>query len=171
MAALNSFSYICTRALHSFLSFAHCRAASTVIPLLPKAIFTPTIQPITSVYLVPVIHLLPPSTPFWPYDTQPFFPHAQTISILTGPLHSLTLFLFQLSSTLITLSIRDTLTRIVRRTSCIYGVVKRTSRIYNIVGRTSCIYGLVSRTSRIYGIVKRIHFYMRYSEKNQSYIW
>ena len=28
----NSFSYICTRSLHSFRSFAHCRAASTVIP-------------------------------------------------------------------------------------------------------------------------------------------
>ena len=45
MAACNSFSYICTRALHSFRSFAHCRAASTVIPLLLKATFTPTIQP------------------------------------------------------------------------------------------------------------------------------
>ena len=45
MAAWNSFSYVCTRALHSFLSFAHCRAASAVIPLLPKATFTPTIQP------------------------------------------------------------------------------------------------------------------------------
>ena len=41
MAAWNSFSYLCTRALHSFRSFAHWRAASTVIPLLPKA----TIQP------------------------------------------------------------------------------------------------------------------------------
>ena len=45
MAALNSFSYICTRALHAFRSLAHCRAASTVIPLLPKATFTPSIQP------------------------------------------------------------------------------------------------------------------------------
>ena len=33
----------CTRALHSFWSFAHCRAASTVIPLLPKATFTPSL--------------------------------------------------------------------------------------------------------------------------------
>ena len=42
----NSFSYIiCTRALHSFLSNAHYRAAFTVIPLLPKATFTPSIQP------------------------------------------------------------------------------------------------------------------------------
>ena len=29
-AAWNSFGYICTRALHSFRSFTHCRAASTV---------------------------------------------------------------------------------------------------------------------------------------------
>ena len=45
MAAWNSFCYVCTRALHSCWSFAHCRAASTVIPLLPKATFTPSIQP------------------------------------------------------------------------------------------------------------------------------
>ena len=45
MAAWNAFSYICTRALHAFRSFAHCRAASTVTPLLPKATFTPSIQP------------------------------------------------------------------------------------------------------------------------------
>ena len=71
--------YICTRALHSFLSFAHCRVAPTVIPLLPKATFTPSIH-LTSVYLVPVLHLLPPLTPFWPYGTHPFFPHARIIS-------------------------------------------------------------------------------------------
>ena len=41
----NSIIYICTRDLHSFLTFAHCRAASTIIPLLPKAIFTPSTQP------------------------------------------------------------------------------------------------------------------------------
>ena len=28
----------------------------------------------TSVYLVLSLHLLPPSTPFWPYCTDPFFP-------------------------------------------------------------------------------------------------
>ena len=44
MVALNSFSYICTRALHAFRSSAHCRAASTIIPLLPNATFTPSIQ-------------------------------------------------------------------------------------------------------------------------------
>ena len=45
MTAWNSCSYVCTRALHSFRSFAYCRADFTVIPLLPKATFTPTIQP------------------------------------------------------------------------------------------------------------------------------
>ena len=57
-AACNSFSYICTMALHCFLSFAHCHPASTVIPQSPKATFTLSIP--TSVYLVPAIHLLPP---------------------------------------------------------------------------------------------------------------
>ena len=52
---------------------------------------------LTSVYLVPVLHLLSPQTPFWPYGTHPFFPHAQTIAILFDPLCSLTPFIFQLS--------------------------------------------------------------------------
>ena len=51
----------CTRALNSFLYFTHCRAASTVNPLLPNAIFAPNI---TSVYSVPALHLHPASTPF-----------------------------------------------------------------------------------------------------------
>ena len=33
------------RALHSFLSFKHSCKDLTIIPLLPKAIFTPSIQP------------------------------------------------------------------------------------------------------------------------------
>ena len=45
MSAWNSFSYICTRALHSSRYFAHWRADTAVIPLLPKATFTPSIQP------------------------------------------------------------------------------------------------------------------------------
>ena len=36
-AAWNTISYICTMALHSFISFAHCHAASIVFPLLPKS--------------------------------------------------------------------------------------------------------------------------------------
>ena len=35
-----------------------------------------------------------PSTPFWQYGTHPFFPHAQTISILSDLLYSLTPFPF-----------------------------------------------------------------------------
>ena len=35
----------CTKALHSIRSLAHCRTASTITPLLPKATFTPSIQP------------------------------------------------------------------------------------------------------------------------------
>ena len=52
---------------------------------------------LTSISLVVAIHLLPPSTPFWPYATHTFFPHAQTISILSDLLYSFTPFLFQLS--------------------------------------------------------------------------
>ena len=40
----NSIIYICTRALHSFLSFSHCRTDSIAISLLPEAIFMPSIQ-------------------------------------------------------------------------------------------------------------------------------
>ena len=61
-----------------------------------------------SVYLIADLHLLQPSTPFWPYGTHPFFPHAQTISILSYPLYSLTPCLF------LTLSIRDTPTKILK---------------------------------------------------------
>ena len=47
MVAWNSFSYICTNALYLYSSrfLGHCCAASTVIPLLPNATFTPSIQP------------------------------------------------------------------------------------------------------------------------------
>ena len=50
-----------------------------------------------SVSFVPALRLLPPSTPFRPYFTHLFFLHAQTISILSDLLYSLTPFLFQLS--------------------------------------------------------------------------
>ena len=62
MAALNSIIYMCTRALHSFLTFAHCLAVSTVIPLLPQTTFTPSIQP--NLGLPRNLHLHPPSTLF-----------------------------------------------------------------------------------------------------------
>ena len=45
IATFNSINYICTRALYSFPSFVHSHAASTVIRMLPKATFTPSIQP------------------------------------------------------------------------------------------------------------------------------
>ena len=91
MAVWNSFSYICTGVLHSF---THCRAER------PQSFLCCTPPPsqhrfsLTSVYLVPAIHLLPPSTHFWPYGNHPFFPHAQTIPILSDPHYSLTPFLF-----------------------------------------------------------------------------
>ena len=95
IAAWDLFSYICTRALHSFRSFADCRAAYTVISLCTKP---PSQHPssITSVFLVPTLHLLPPSTPFWPYGTHPFFLHAPTINKISDLLYSLTPFLLQL---------------------------------------------------------------------------
>ena len=45
MATWNSFSYMFSRVLHSFLSFDHGRTASSIIHLLPKATFTPSFQP------------------------------------------------------------------------------------------------------------------------------
>ena len=68
---------------------------------------------LTSVSLVPTLHLLLPSTPFWQYGAHPFFPHAQTIAILSDLLillYSLTTF-YSTSPThlyIITLSICDT---------------------------------------------------------------
>ena len=86
----HSVTYVCTRA-----SFVHCHATSTVIPLLPKATFTLSIQPNLC---LPRTRppLTSPSTPFWPYGIHPFFPHAQTISMLSDMLYSLTPFLIQL---------------------------------------------------------------------------
>ena len=71
MAALNSFSYICTRALHSFRSFAQ-PPQSFLCCLTP-----PSHHPssLTSVFLVLVPHWLRPSTPYWPCGNHPFFPH------------------------------------------------------------------------------------------------
>ena len=45
MAAWHSIIYLCTKARCSFLSFYHCLAAPTVIPLLPMATFTTSIDP------------------------------------------------------------------------------------------------------------------------------
>ena len=76
MVPWNSFSYICTRALYSFQSLAHCCAASTVIPLLPKATITPSIQPNLG-----LPRARPPLTSamntLLAYGAHPFFPRAQ----------------------------------------------------------------------------------------------
>ena len=63
MAAWNSFSCICSRALHSLIYFAHCSSTSTVIPLLHMATFTPSITNLG--LLVPGLRLLPPSSLFF----------------------------------------------------------------------------------------------------------
>ena len=78
MAAWNSFSYTCRRALHSFWSFAQCRPASTVIALLPKVTFTSSIQPNLGLH-----RTRPPLTSA--INTllgrrYQLFPHAKTIS-------------------------------------------------------------------------------------------
>ena len=77
MAAWNLFSYNCTRAHHSFLYFAHCPLASTVIPLLPKATFTPSIQPNLDLPRTrpPLISTI---STFLAIRTHPFLPHTQT---------------------------------------------------------------------------------------------
>ena len=81
IAAINWIIYICTTSLHSFLSFGHCCAASTDIPLLPKATFRRSIQPNLGL-LRTTPHLLPPSTPFQPYGTHPFSPRDQNIGAM-----------------------------------------------------------------------------------------
>ena len=60
MAEWNFIIYICTTALHSFLSSEHCRGDSTIIPLVPKATFTPSIQPI----MIIIVN-------FWQADLRP----------------------------------------------------------------------------------------------------
>ena len=52
---------------------------------------------LTSVSVVPALHLLPPSTAFWPYGIHP-------ISILSDPRYSLTPFILQLPWSFYTLS-------------------------------------------------------------------
>ena len=105
MAAWNSFSYICTRALHAFRSFIVAQPPPSFLFCLTPPSHRQS--SLTSVSLVPVPHWLRPSTPFWPYDTHPFFPHAQTIPIHSDLLYSLSISALRTSSFL-TLSIRDT---------------------------------------------------------------
>ena len=66
--------HMCTRAPNFLISFTHCRAASTVIHNLPTTNFSPSSNQ-TSVYLIPTLHLLlPSSTPFWLHGTHPLSP-------------------------------------------------------------------------------------------------
>ena len=76
-----------------FPSF-HCRAGSTVIPLLPKANFMPSIQPNLG-----LPRTSPPLTSanytFLTMRSYLFSPRVQTISILSDPLYSPAPLLFQ----------------------------------------------------------------------------
>ena len=85
-----------------------CRAASTVTPRFPKVTFTPSIH-LTSVYLVLALHILPTSTPFWPYGTHPFLPNAQTVNTLLSTLfaNSISIPAPLRTSSFLTLSIRE----------------------------------------------------------------
>ena len=94
MATWNLFSYIYTRAIQlipisrALLLSVHHRssvAQGHLYIIKPNLGLPRTRTP------------LPPSTPFWSNGTRPFFPHPQTISILSDPPYSLTPFLFQLS--------------------------------------------------------------------------
>ena len=93
--------------------FGNSRAASSVIPLLPKATFTPSVQPNLGLPRTCSPLTSPPSTPFWPYGTHPFSPRAQTISVLSDPLYSPTPVLYQVSYTPILFVIKLT-ARIIR---------------------------------------------------------
>ena len=143
MAAWNSFSYICTRALHSFRSFAHCRAASTVIPLLPKATFTPSIQPNLG---------LPRTRPPKTSATNTILAIRYSSILSTCPNHLNTLWSVLLANSLsvpallrtssfLTLSIRDTPTKLLKhfisRTFTFLlsaFLIPHTSAPYNAVG-------------------------------------
>ena len=86
MVASISITYICTRALHSFIYFVHYCVDSTVISLLPKATFTLSIQPNLS---LPGSHA-PFTTAidtFVTIGTHPFSPNFQTIPTLFYPLN------------------------------------------------------------------------------------
>ena len=116
MAAWNSFSYIYVPGI-STLSSLLCIVAQPPLSFLccPRR---PSHHPsrLTLVYLVPAFHLLPPWIPFWPFSTQPFFLHAQTISILWSTLltNSLSIPALLPTSSFLTLSICDTSTKFLK---------------------------------------------------------
>ena len=75
MAAWNSFSYISTRALHSFRSFARWRSQPPPAYLCCPRPPSHQTSSLTSVSQVTALQFLPQSRPFWPYGTHPFFQH------------------------------------------------------------------------------------------------
>ena len=89
---------------------------------------------LTSVSLVPAFHLLPLPTPFWPYDTHPFFPHDQTISILSDLLYSLTPFLKK--SKMWNRKFPSLPSLKAKQCNCVNGVIRESGLGYEKAGRT-----------------------------------
>ena len=109
-------SYICTRVFHSFPYFTHCCEAYTIIPQLPKATFTTSIQqnlglPHTHPPLTSAINSLLAMwySTTWPSNLYTLWSALLTNSLLLALLHSTILrkhfisriFTFRLSALLI----------------------------------------------------------------------
>ena len=108
MAAWNSFSYICTRALHSAIFRAlllslhhHSSVAQGHLSHHPSCL--------SSVYLVPALHLLPLSIPI--LSTCPNHLNTLWSTLLVN---SLSILVLLCSSLLLTLSIHDTPTKLLK---------------------------------------------------------
>ena len=156
MAAWNSFSYIWTRALHSFRSFAHCRAASIVIPLLPKATFTPSIQPNLG---LPLTHPLLTSA----ISTLLAIRYSSILSTCRNHLntlwsallaHSLSIPALQRTSSFLTLPIRDTPTKLLKH------FISRTFTFLLSTSHTPCLWP-VQRSWYIYSSYRHFLTFIR----------
>ena len=126
-------------ALQPWLSFAHCRAASTVVPLLPNATITPS--KITSVYPVPALH-------FFLFSHQ----HPSSHTVLTNSRHvskpsqyclihyALNFFFYCSSSThlFIPNSIRVTATKLLKHFSSITFTVLLSALLYFLYASAPC---------------------------------
>ena len=117
MATWNSFSYICTRALHSFRSFVHCPSACTIIPQLPMATFTPSIQPNLSLpRTCPPLSLAINTLLALQYSSILFTcPHHLNILLSALFANSLSIPALLCTSTFLTLSIRNTPTKLLKQ--------------------------------------------------------
>ena len=93
----NSFSYILYQGSPLFPIFRELLGSFHRYFSVTQRPPSPHPSNLTLVYLVPVLHLLPPSTAFWQYGTHPFFSDVQTISILSDPPYLLTQFMFLIS--------------------------------------------------------------------------